>query len=408
MLLALAAATSCTLDHELPVSRALHADDAGDPRAREPTPPPRCGPDRVPQGAPNLPRNVLFFLGDGMGVEHVAAGRALAGGKLRLDALAHVTRLNTDSTTTDADPFLSPTDSAAGATAFATGTRVGNGRLSLGDDGARLPSALDLAQQQGKAVGLVTTSFLYDASPMAFAVHVASRNAHQDIVEQLVTRAPIDVLMGGASGLLDPAFAPWRAQAEALGYRIVTSTAAMTAEPAQDERLLLGLFTPQPTAAPTYAFPMTPALERTAAATDPTLAEMTERALELLARDSDGFFLFVENEHIDSYSHLGPSTPEASRQGVPHEVLALDEAVGVGLEWVETHSSFAETLVVVSADHECGDYRHHPQQPLGGVFGSSGHTRAAVEAYASGPGSERLDRLCRTSDLFALLTGRPY
>jgi len=214
--------------------------------------------------------------------------------------------------------------------------------------------------------------------------------------------------MGGASGLLDDVYIPWRALAEGLGYRIVTTADELDAVPVKKERFVLGLFTPHVDAESAYAFPTTPVLDRDAAATDPDLVQMTERALALLERDPDGFFLFVENEHIDAYSHLGPSTPEESAAAIPNEVLALDRAVGVGLDWVEAHSSFEETLVLVSSDHETGDYRHNAEAPLRGVFGSGAHTRTGVEAHADGPGSERLGMLCRTSDLFALLTGRPY
>lgn len=403
--LALSLAVGCALNHDLDL--AGPAEDAG-LLARDLPPPPRCGADRHPQGTPSLPRNILFFLGDGMGVEHLLAGRALGGGTLRLDELGMVTVLNTDSTTTDGDPLRPPTDSAAGATAFATGTRVGNGRLALDDHGAELLSVLDLAQQAGKAVGLVTTSYLYDASPMAFAVHVSSRSAYSDITDQLMARRPVDVLMGGAAGLLDDAFIPWRALAEGLGYRIVTTADELDSVPVEQERFVLGLFTPHVDADAAYAFPTTPVLERDAAATDPDLVQMTERALALLERDPDGFFLFVENEHIDAYSHLGLTTPVESARAIPNEVLALDRAVGVGLDWVAAHSSLDETLVLVTADHECGDYRHNPDDPLRGAFGSGAHTRAGVEAHADGPGTGRLGMLCRSSDLFALLTGRPF
>jgi alkaline phosphatase len=401
-------AVGCTLDHDLGSAGPGGDDDDAGLLARDLPPPPRCGPNRSPQGAPRLPRNILFFLGDGMGVEHVAAGRALGGGTLRLDALSMVTVLNTDSTTTDRDPYQAPTDSAAGATAFATGTRVANGRLALGDDGTALRSVLDLAQSADKAVGLVTTSYLYDASAMAFAVHVSSRADYREITDQLLARPPIDVLMGGAAGLLDDAFIPWRTHAEAIGYRIVTSASELDALGATEPGFVLGLFTGHVDADVAYAFPTTPVLDRSAAATDPDLAQMTAHALARLERDPDGFFLLVENEHIDAYSHLSPGTARESAAGVPNEVLALDRAIGVGLDWVAAHSSFEDTLVLVTADHECGDYRHDDDAPLRGVFGSGAHTRAGVEAYASGPGTSRLAMLCRTSDLFGLLTGRPY
>jgi alkaline phosphatase len=384
-------------------------DDAGrDPGAEEGKPfrlPPtfECEGEASLDAAPQMARNVIFLLGDGMGPGQVEAARRL--GRLHLDTLPARGALNTDSLNTDADPAIA-TDSAASATAFASGVRTLNGRLGLDGAGEPVPSVLDLAQEQGKAVGLVTTSYLYDASPMAFAVHSPDRFANNGIIEQLFSREPIDVLMGGGAGLLGEALPAVRQRALALDYTLVLSAFELELYPLRKIERLLGLFSP--VAAPgAFGFPTTPICERTDRASDPSLPDMTERALEILSRDDDGFFLFVENENTDSYAHLSFNDPEVSAARLPYEVRYLDEALGVALRWVKEHSSFDETLIVLTADHDTGGFDPgDPDAGEGPSFLGSAHTRTPVGVYARGPGAKHVEHMCRMSELYLLLSGR--
>jgi alkaline phosphatase len=133
---------------------------------------------------------------------------------------------------------------------------------------------------------------------------------------------------------------------------------------------------------------------------------MVAKALSRLERDPNGFFLLVENEHIDEMGHRASSHAAESIAGVPLETRALDDAVGVVLDWVEASSSFDETLVVVVADHETGGARYDAQTGDFRFTNPGSHTRAPVAVYARGPGAGVLERVCSVADLFLLLSGR--
>ena len=358
-------------------------------------------------------------MGDGMGPEQLAAGRYAAGGRLRIDSLDGPTLAITDSLTTlhvgGFDP--PPTDSAAGATWIATGVRVDNDVLSLTADGRKLETVLEVCQREGKATGLVTTSYFFDASPAAFASHQISRGLYPDIIREMLRVTQPDVVMGGGAIIFDDPLYDLAAVAAESEYTIVRTIAELTAwDPAATPRLL-GLFSTDfiPITPGPEVFTMTPALERTESSPDPTLATMTRRALDRLSQDPEGFFLFAEDEITDSIGHRGPVEVEWANRAYPAEIAAIDEAVGVAIDWVLANSSFEETLIVVLADHETGGYRFDPLLgPESGTFTAvfddgfsrAGlHTRRPIEVYALGPRSQGIEQIASHGDTHRLLMG---
>ena len=367
-----------------------------------------------------LARNIIVFMGDGMGPEQLSTVRyAQHRGTLRHEELAGPAYVSTDSLTTmeAADPELEPTDSAAAASAIATGVRVKNYALSLTSAGDALETVLEACQKVGKATGLVTTSYFYDASPAAFAVHQRERDPPAPVARQMLGETRPDVVMGNGAVVFDDAALELHAEAEAAGYLVLRSVAELSAwDPAAEPRLL-GLFDTdfQPLAQAVERFSMTPALERRDDSPDPTLATMTERALARLERDPDGFFLFAEDEILDEIGHRGPAEVEWANRAYPEQVAALDAALGVAIDWVHAHSSFDETLIVLLADHETGGYHYdHTIGPSSGQFSAFGvgedypignHTRTKTAVYALGPGSEAIATLKHHTDTHRLLMG---
>ncbi|MBT8492990.1 MAG: alkaline phosphatase, partial [Deltaproteobacteria bacterium] len=191
-----------------PSSLKARSDGGSSPDARRPSVPPNRPPAGDPlSSAPTSlsctasaaanPRisikNVVLILGDGMGVHQLLAARALQGGSLRLESLRGPVFVNTDSLTTLSSG--SPTDSAASATAMATGELVANGAIGVKDD-ADLDNLTELMRADGAVIGLVTTANLYDASPMAFVAHAANRGNTEEILDEVFTDALPEVLMG--------------------------------------------------------------------------------------------------------------------------------------------------------------------------------------------------------------------
>lgn len=346
-----------------------------------------------------LAKNIILLMGDGMGPYQVRAGRINNGGVLAWDRFNGPVFLNTDSLTTDgsSNPDLFATDSAASATAMATGTRVINRRLSITASGEELETVLEKAQARGKATGLVTTSTLYDASPMAFATHVYNRGAYSTIVQQLLQHASPDVLLGGAGTLFNNYYIN---MAHNAGYHIVRDAEELTDWNPASHAKVLGIFD-----SGMSSWPTTPVALRDGSSPDPTLPAMVDRALDRLSQDPDGFFLFVENENIDSIGHLASNDPDFAHDAMPHEVAELSASVQVAIDWVEANSSFDETLIVLAADHECGEYFLADDTLDSGDYSSSTHSRRPIALWALGPGSDDIESLCRISDVHALLTG---
>jgi len=357
-----------------------------------------------------LARNIIVFMGDGMGADALATGRYAAGGRLRLDVLAGPALSTTDSLTTlRADPNNAPaTDSAASATAIAAGVLVENGVVSQMPEGAPLETVLEVYKRAGKATGIVTTSMFYDASPAAFVSHQSARWNYAPIVRETLGVTQVDVVMGAGVGVFDNPAEGLHEVAAAGGYAVVRNVTELSAwDPTRQPRLLgvfENLFRPNPGG---EAYLMTPALERTASSSDPTLATMTERAIDRLSRDADGFFLFAEDEAFDILGHRGTGDLEWANRAYPAQAMAFDAAVGVAIDWVLAHSSFDETLIVVLSDHETGGYRFdHMLGPSSGRFANSGvHTRTPIEVYALGPGSQSVLYVKTHLDTHLLLLG---
>lgn len=315
------------------------------------------GDDDAPPGA--LARYVFLFIGDGMGSVQVRAAEAYLAAREEPDELegsekAHALRLSRlpvrgIQATSSHNSLI--TDSASAGTAIACGEKTNDRVIGLDPSLTRqLPSIAELARDEGRKVGIVTSVSLDHGTPAAFYAHVPSRDDYHDIGHALV-QSGYDFFGGG--GLLDPdgggAGVTSRGNvlvaAQDAGYVIADSrdelealrpgSPAIAMAPALDDRR--GLF---------YEVDR----ER---ANDPTshfsLAELTEKGVQLLhsgAGVSAGFFMMVEAGKIDWACH------ENDARTTIGEVLALDDAVGVALDFMGEHPD--ETLIVVTADHETG------------------------------------------------------
>jgi alkaline phosphatase len=326
-------------------------------------------------GAPP-PRSVVLVVGDGMGAAHREAGRLDqegAGGRLAMDSLP----VAGEQTTTPADPRTDVTDSAAAATAWATGVATRNGAISVDAEGDPLTPLGTEAAAAGLATGLVTTAEVTDATPAAFFASTPDRDAHEDIARQYLQDAGPAVVLGGGA---DRWPADLLGTARAQGWTTVTDGAGLAA--AGGERLL-GLFSD----GPLHAGP-----------SDPSLAELTRAALTRLSADPDGFLLVVEEEGVDEAAHdnAGAALLAALR--------SLDDAVQVVRDHLATHPG---TLLVVAGDHETGGLGvdvggsvaagdDGPFPVAGGPetfvlrWATAGHTAAPTPVTAEGPGSEQL------------------
>ncbi|MDP9363554.1 MAG: alkaline phosphatase [Chloroflexota bacterium] len=394
---------------------------------------------------PPLARNVILLVGDGMGQAHRLGGQLLAAGRngrLAMDRLPVAGLMGT----TSADPAHFVTDSAAAATALATGVKTSNGAIAIDLDGRPLPTILELAKRAGKATGLVTTCQVTDATPAAFAAHVPHRSDQSEVARQYLEATGVDVVLGGGAAYWSPVGAPSpfpaepgefreRSQGTAgdllgrardLGYAVAHTAddlRAVTRDAGSRHSALgtrlLGLFANQEL--------FRQRSEGQGDSYDPpvSVAELTEAAIALLARNPDGFFLLVEESAIDRMAHR--NNAPLTLKGV----LELDRAVEAALAFAARDP---ETLVIVTADHECGglaiagsDDPPYPYEPGDGLldtvlagedgpfpiageehgfvmgWATTGHTGAAVPVTAAGPGAERLTGAYENTHPFAVM-----
>uniref|UniRef100_UPI001F1518B9 alkaline phosphatase n=1 Tax=Serratia marcescens TaxID=615 RepID=UPI001F1518B9 len=397
-------------------------------------------------------KNVILLIGDGMGDSEITAARNYAegaGGYFKgIDALpltGQYTHYSLDKKTHKPDYV---TDSAASATAWATGVKTYNGALGVDVNGKDQPTLLEIAKAAGKATGNVSTAELQDATPAALVSHVTSRKCYGpeetsekcaanalenggrgSITEQLLkTRADV-TLGGGAKSFNQLAKSgEWQGkslkdQAAAQGYQWVSNADELQAVTlANQQKPLLGLFADGnmpvrwlgPKASyhgnldkPAVTCENNPA--RTAAT--PTLAAMTEKAISLLKDNPNGFFLQVEGASIDKQDHA------ANPCGQIGETVDLDEAVQKALAFARADGN---TLVIVTADHA------HSSQivaadakapgltqtlttkdgaPMTLSYGNSeeesqGHTGTQLRVAAYGPHAANVVGLTDQTDLF--------
>ncbi len=276
-------------------------------------------------------KNVILLIGDGLGVNQRIAASSYLGRPLEMDG-----GIKTLITTHSANSAV--TDSAAAATALATGKKTNNGMLSISPDGKVLPTILERAGDLGMATGLVATSTITHATPAAFAAHRQNRNDELGVALDFFANK-VDLLFGGGRELfLPPAKGGKRTDGKDLIAEFQRAGYYYLEQKAQLEELkalpAIGLFTDA-------GFPY--AIENDG--TLPTMHDLTKKALELLSQSPSGFFLMVEGSQIDWTCHA--NDPAATL----FEIVAFDEAVAEALDFAKTHP---DTLVIVVGDHETG------------------------------------------------------
>lgn len=333
-----------------------------------------CRPQPVGQtpAGPARPARVILLIGDGVGAAYWTAAR-FASQPLAIERLTTMGLVDTRSTSS----WI--TDSAAGGTAYSAGVRTYNGAIGVGPDSVPVPNVLEIVRNRGWATGIVVTSSVTHATPACFVAHAASRSQEFDIARDLLASG-VDVFLGGGSRWFDAGVRPDSADLLASvrsTYAYVSSAADLAAVDLGATKKLAGLFAENH---------MPAAAERT-----PTLPDMARAALAVLSQDPDGFFLMVEGSQPDFLGHANAPIDEVVR-----EVTDFDAAVGVALDFADTHP---RTLIVVVADHETGGLAIEvtPDSLLaeGAVrapfadYASTGHTAQMVPLFAGGPGAER-------------------
>lgn len=376
----------------------------------------------VPASAAERAKNVILFIGDGMGVATLTAARIYeaqqrgadgASNHLSFEAFPNLGLVRTYS----ADSLV--TDSAAGASAILTGQRTLNGALGVNDQvrrgdcasvaGSTVPTLAELARRKGLATGVVSTAAITDATPASLYAHTPSRQWQsdadlppeavaagcKDIARQMLDgpkALQLDVMLGGGGGAFLPSEADGKrldgrdltAEWRASGGAYVKTGSALAAVPKGTKRLL-GLFAPGN---------MMRENARTATQTDaPRLTQMTVKAIEVLSQNKQGYFLMVEGALIDKAHHISLA------QEALNETVELSKAVAAALAMTDPK----DTLIIVTADHSHGltiNGGARDTSILGLLPGNEDDPAKALDGkavpilmYASGPGAAPVGEL---------------
>lgn len=278
-------------------------------------------------------KNVIILVGDGMGLGTMELGRIMEygkGGSLNIQQMKTIGLM----TTNPADGIV--TDSAAAGTALATGVKTFNGGIGVDVNKNPVESMTSRFQNMGKSIGIISTNTVDDATPAAFGAHVADRYAGKSEIVRDYYDSQWDVLLGGGNKYFGPGKQDGVDMIEKFkesGYRYVTTRDELMN--VSDTGKLLGLFSRS------YMNYKTDREEYNS--TEPSLKEMTMKALDILSRDPDGFFLMSEGARIDHAAHAADAT------SVWLEMIEFDDAVKYCLDWAKENG---DTLVIVTADHQ--------------------------------------------------------
>jgi alkaline phosphatase len=361
-------------------------------------------------------KNIIFMVPDGMGLANVTAARIFKhgseGGNLHLEKLSTIGYQRTHAVDS------SVTDSAAAASAWASGDKFRNGEISCHDDDqdgkcepTPGPTILETAKAMGKSTGLVVTSTVTHATPAAFGAHVSSRYCENEIARQYIQVTQMDVILGGGLTHFNSnarqtdkcgTFGNFIADAENNGYEVVYTTKELVSAVAKGSKKMLGLFSLKG---------KTPELFRVNPAEpyrkeEPTLPQMTAAALEVLEKDKDGFFLLVEGSQIDWANHRNDVAYQVG------ETLAFDHAVQVVQDWIKVKPRRRQhTLVIIAPDHETGGFaindpggeNYQSGDLVDGAWTTTGHTAGDVLIWSQGPGSENLGRAVDNTDIYKVM-----
>jgi alkaline phosphatase len=315
-------------------------------------------------------KNIIFFLGDGMGINTLTAARIYAvgeEGELAIDALPESAFVKTFSN--DAQV----TDSAASMSAYMTGVKQNNGVISMStetrsisptmdgkrtvsrcDNGRAVPTLAELAKARGMAAGVVTTTSVTDATPAATYAHACHRKLEEDIAAALVPggagynaalgKAGLDLVFGGGAQQFTPVDAGGKrfdgrnllGELQAKGWRVASNTAQLQAL-APNAQPVIGLFAQNHFA---YEAARDPVKQ-------PALSEMTAKAIDILATNPNGFFLMVEGGLIDHGLHA------TLAKRALQETVSYNAALKTALDKMnKIDPGLKNTLIVATADHD--------------------------------------------------------
>jgi alkaline phosphatase len=336
----------------------------------------------------NKPMNVIFLIGDGMGLSQLSSAYYFGEGEPQFSRFKDIGLIKTHSGSHKI------TDSAAGATAFASGIKSYNGAIGVDMDKKSVPTVLEQLNEKGYTTAVISTSSITHATPACFYAHVEERGMQDEIAAQLSV-SKVDFFAGGGTN-----FFVRRADGKnLLGQLSVSGFNVDTTDISQ----------------PITDFSKRPAYLMAPDGMPPVnkdrgdfLTQATDRALEYVQGKKAPFFIMIESAQIDWAGHYNDSDYLIA------EMLEFDKIVGQVLDFAEKEGN---TMVIVTADHETGGFTLSPQVTVDTTTGKSksdydiivptfsngGHSSSLIPIFAWGKGSREFGGIYENTRVFNLI-----
>ena len=322
-------------------------------------------------------KNVILMIGDGMGLSQIQAAMFKTKEKMNLKNCDAIGLMKTPTLTGKI------TDSAASGTAMATGKKTECGYIGMLPDGITPKNIVEILEKKGISTGLVSTSAITHATPASFVAHQKSREYYEAIAND-IANSELDVIIGGGKkhferrrdsiNLIDV----FEIKGFTIAYNMKTTMKA-------DGIKLVALLADEH-------------LPKHSEGRRNMLKRSTKKAIELLSKNENGFFLMVEGAQIDWGGH------ENDADYVCEELIDFDKAIGVALKFMRTNEN---TLVIVTADHETGGMvvrnGSYSKGSYEAVFTTTIHTPIMVPVFAYGPKASSFIGIYDNTDIFKKL-----
>jgi alkaline phosphatase len=341
--------------------------------------------DVIKETKNDIPKNVILLIGDGTGLSQVSSAFYFKDTAPNYGRFKHIGLIKTSSSRQDI------TDSAAGATAFASGVKTYNGAIGVADDSTAVATIVEIVSPLNIKTGVISTSSITHATPAAFFAHALSRGFLEEIAADMVM-SDIDFIAGGGienfnkrkdgkNLLADLANKNFKIDTTSLG-----SIADIQAQ-SKVAYLLAGNHLP-PTAKGRGDF----------------LPNATDLGIQFLNKNNSNFFLMVEGSQVDWGGH------ENNSDYLVSELIDFDNAIGKALDFAIRDGN---TLVIVTADHETGGFTlasttkkrpngttYSDYNEITGTFSTGGHSATLIPVFAYGPGAEEFSGVYENNEIF--------
>jgi alkaline phosphatase len=321
-------------------------------------------------------KNIILLIGDGMGLSQVSASQFYNKKTSNFERFPVIGLTKTSS----ASELI--TDSAAGATAFASGIKTYNGALGVNTDTLAVKTIVEEISKIGISTGIISTSSIVHATPAAFYTHTKKRSMYEDIATQLVN-SDIDFFAGGGIKYFNERKdkRDLILELEQKGFSINTESLPKNtkADFNKKQGYLLA----------------SNGMPKMLEGRGDFLTNATRLALESLSNNEEGFFLMIEGSQIDWGGH------DNDAEYLISELIDFDNTIGIVLDFAELDD---ETLVIVTADHETGGFTlaqdNGDYNKIKPVFSTGGHSATMVPVFAKGPNANDFGGIYENTSIY--------